>query len=207
MTDQCLRFDYINLGIMAKKCYAPCGFCIFIAVAVFIGCVIGACFIIRYTRTHYLTCEVIQPIESYCYIETFNSPDGAYGVAFVDQYYELDQNRTGIIMCELSQGCPGSCPLVVEKNYTCSRYAPNLFLIGDSPAGFYVLVAFLLLFGTTVLVATIAIFTRTFFEKDKTKTESNVVEMQTVKVVENNNDSNIVSLHDSSRTAVSLQES
>lgn len=191
---------------MAKKCYAPCGFCIFIAVAIFIGTVIGSCFIIRYTRTHYLTCEVIQPIGSYCYIETFNSLDGAYGVAFVDQYYELDQNRTGIIMCELSQGCPGSCPLVVEKNYTCSRYAPNLFLIGDSPAGFYVLVASLLLLGTTVLVATIVILTRIFFEKNKSKDEPNVVEMQNVRVVEND-DSGNVSLRESSQTpATSLQE-
>jgi hypothetical protein len=180
-------------------------------IGILVGSAVGVYYIIRYTQTHYTTCEILNNTHNDCRTETQYALLGKpYTVYFIDQYYDLDHNRSGILFCNSAWGCQDLCQYPANKNYTCSKYGTNLYQLGVSPDGLYVVAGFVLAIGIIFASIITCSVMFVYYMVEETRKELQIeeqkrMELQSVNVI---NSDSAVSLQDSNATPnVSLQDS
>jgi hypothetical protein len=133
----CIKFD-------------PSCFCPLIIIAMFTGGVTtGAVYFVKYIHKHYFSCKILEIISTNCYQQNF----GYTPTTFMDQYFELAGNKSGV-----SYGCPvnscsDNCGFNPGNSYSCFYSGSGLYQLGLSPVGFYFCLVLILLIGIVLPVA------------------------------------------------------
>ena len=109
-----------------------------IGFTVFAGCATGAAFAVLAIKDPSNYCTVLAVTNVNCYADK------------IEQFFALDNDRTGIIMCGSEGVCqPNWCTqrFVVNETYPCGRRTNEYYTMGSNNDGAYIGVAFLCLFG------------------------------------------------------------
>lgn len=107
------------------------------------GCIIGASLMIKYVNETYTICTIEKILDKNCW-EQPGKRQCRY--IFMDQYVQLNKNKTGFVKCGVVRSCEiSSCGIAihVNKTYECMLYKDNLYMIGYTSRGLYLIISVL----------------------------------------------------------------
>ena len=122
-----------------------------------IAFLLGTASIMIYINHNYSTCIVGHLMYSNCYEKG--------GELYMEQYFRLDNNRTGYISCGSVANCETSlCKkyVIIGKLYECKLQGNN-YEIDHSPTGMYILVVCMALIAFASFITPMSLFGRCIY--------------------------------------------
>lgn len=113
-------------------------FPLILSLVFFVGGPIGTAFVVRYIHKHYFMCDIVAITETNCYQQTGDSRYGQQVWTFMDQYYELADNKSGASYGCSVGSCYESCGHYPGKSYSCFYSGSGLYQVGLYPYSYYV---------------------------------------------------------------------